>query len=247
VKANLAAAGFDETQLLCGTHPPVYFQTQYRLPRSEDIFTPVQNNCSGKHSGFLALTRYLQDDPKNYLDPGCRTQQLVLKAISQIYDYPEAEIVVGVDGCSAPAFGMPLRHTAIAYMKLANPTSALPESRQALIRIRQAMWAHPEMVSGPGRFDLALASTFPNNVINKVGAEAIEGVGFVNPPIGIAIKILDGNDRALFPVVIEVLRQLGLLPGVDISRWQPFVSPTIYNHHSLRTGEIRAEFELKSV
>ena len=82
---------------------------------------------------------------------------------------------------------------------------------------------------------------------DAIDAEIINGIDFVDPAIGIAVKILDGNDRALFPVVIEVLRQLGLLNGMDISRLQPFISPAIHNHRGLQTGQIRAEFELKSV
>lgn len=244
VQTNLAAAGNKESDLLCGAHPPIHFTTENRLPRAEDKFTPIQHNCSGKHSGFLALSRFLGEPPQTYLEPSGNVQQMVLDAIAECYRYPKDNIILGTDGCSAPNFGMPLRQTAVAFAALANLCSERLETRKAFERIRKAMTTHPEMVSGEGRFDLALARTFPGRVVNKVGAEGIEGIGFTNPSIGIAAKILDGNARALYPVCVEVLRQLGLLATVDLNHLQPFTNPEVRNYRNLLTGRIVAEFEL---
>jgi len=247
VASNLAAAGNDESNLMCGTHPPLYYVVENKLPREGEMFSPLQHNCSGKHSGFLALARFLGEDVSRYLDPDSRTQQLVLDAISEMYDYPRDQITIGIDGCSAPVFGMPLKQAAIAFARLANGVAKDEKTRAVLHRIKKAMTTYPEMVSGPGRFDLALAKTFPGNVVNKVGAEGIEGIGFSDPPIGIAVKILDGNARALYPVVVEVLKQLGLLDGVDMTHLEPFAHPEVTNWRKLIVGRIVADFELKKV
>jgi len=247
VKSNLAAAGLDESHLQCGTHPPLYYTVDNILPKEGEQFSPLQHNCSGKHSGFLALTRYLKEDVGRYLDPQSRTQQLVLDAVSELYGYPREKITIGIDGCSAPVFGMPLMRAAVAFVRLANQVSNDPQTRKILGRIKAAMTTYPEMVSGPGRFDLALTRTFPGNVVNKVGAEAIEGIGLADPPLGIAVKILDGSPRALYPVVIEVLRQLGLLDKVDMTHLEPFADPVLKNYRGLVVGQIVTDFELKKV
>lgn len=247
VKSNLAVADFDHSDLKCGTHPPISYQIEKRLPREGEEFSPLQHNCSGKHSGFLALTRFLGDDPAEYLNPKSRTQQLVLEAVSESYAYPREKITIGIDGCSAPVFGMPLKQAAVAFARLAGSESADGELAAVLKRVKKAMTAYPELVSGPGRFDLALARTFSGNVVNKIGAEGIEGIGFANPGIGIAVKILDGNVRALYPVVIEVLRQLGLLENVDMAHLEPFAHPEVHNWRNLVVGRITTDFELKSV
>ena len=247
VKSNLAAAGLDESHLQCGTHPPLYYTVDNILPKEGEQFSPLQHNCSGKHSGFLALTRYLNEDVDRYLDPKSKTQQLVLDAVSELYGYPREKITIGIDGCSAPVFGMPLMRAAVAFVRLANQVSNDPQTRKILGRIKAAMTTYPEMVSGPGRFDLALTRTFPGNVVNKVGAEAIEGIGLADPPLGIAVKILDGSPRALYPVVIEVLRQLGLLDKVDMTHLEPFADPVLKNYRGLVVGQIVTDFELKKV
>lgn len=245
VRSILDMAGLDESYLKCGTHPPIWYSLQNRLPREGEVFSPLQHNCSGKHSGFLALARYLKEDPTRYLDPAGKVQQLVLDGVSELYGYPREKITIGIDGCSAPVFGMPLKQAAVAYVRLAGQIGDDPAMRAILGRIKTAMTTHPEMVSGEGRFDLALARTFPGNVVNKIGAEGVEGIGFADPPVGIAVKILDGNERALYPVVIDVLRQLGLLDGADMTHLAPFAHPQITNYRGLNVGRIVPEFALK--
>jgi L-asparaginase II len=247
VNSILNKIGLDESYLHCGTHQPLHYIVEGRLPRAEEKFSPLQHNCSGKHSGFLALSQYLGEDPKKYLNPESKVQQLVLEAVSEMYTYPREEITIGIDGCSAPVFGMPLKQAAIGFVRLANQIADDAPTAEILTRIKRAMTAYPEMVSGEGRFDLALARTFSGNIVNKIGAEGIEGIGFSDPPLGIAVKILDGNARALYPVVVEVLRQLGLLDGVDVTHLQPFVKPEIRNYRNLLAGQIVTEFELKKI
>lgn len=247
VKSILNKIGLDKSYLHCGTHQPLHYIMEGRLPRAEEEFSPLQHNCSGKHSGFLALSQYLGEDPKKYLNPESKIQQLVLEAVSEMYTYPREEITIGIDGCSAPVFGMPLKQAAIGFVRLANQIADDAPTAEILTRIKRAMTAYPEMVSGEGRFDLALARTFSGNIVNKIGAEGIEGIGFSDPPLGIAVKILDGNARALYPVVVEVLRQLGLLDDVDVTHLQPFVKPEIRNYRNLLAGQIVTEFELKKI
>ncbi len=115
-------------------------------------------------------------------------------------------------------------------------------------RIRDAMMAYPVMFSGEGRFDLALMQTFPNNVVCKIGAESIQGIGFLNPNIGIVVKIHDGNQRALYPVIVELLRQLGLIEDIEKAEYlKDYHKAEIRNAMDILTGSIKAEFSLKNV
>jgi L-asparaginase II len=247
VKANLAAVGLDESHLQCGTHTPIHYLIENKLAHEGEEFSQLHHNCSGKHSGFLALAKFLGEDVGKYIDPESKTQQLVLDAISEMYGYPRDKITIGIDGCSAPVFGMPIKQAAIAFARLANQITDDPELKGILKRIKAVMTAYPEMVSGPGRFDLALARTFPGNVVNKIGAEGIEGIGFSDPPMGIAVKILDGNVRALYPTVIEILRRLEMLDGIDTRHLQPFMNPVVKNWRGLIAGKIVTDFKLKKV
>jgi L-asparaginase II len=221
-------------------------QMNNEFPQHDEHEDFVRHNCSGKHSGFLALARYLKEDIADYLKPESKVQQLVLDNIVRIYEIVKEDIVISVDGCSAPNFGMPMWRTALAFMKLANSIDDTEENREILNRIKEAMSDFPEMFSGEGRFDLALMRALPGNIVCKVGAEAIEGIGLAEPAVGIAVKIHDGNQRALYPVCIEVLRQLGIIeePG-RVASFKGFIEPEIRNAMNILTGAVKAEFSLK--
>lgn len=247
VMSNLEAAGNNPDNLGCGTHVPIYMMMDGTFPMHHEHEDPVRHNCSGKHSGFLALAKFLGEDVAEYLNPDSKTQQLVLESVARMFGYPKDDILISIDGCSAPNFGLPLIHTAQAFAKLANGLGDTPERSEILKRIKAAMTEYPEMFSGEGRFDLALMRSFPGNIVCKVGAEAIEGIGMSDPEIGIVVKIHDGNQRALYPVCLEVLKQLGI-SGVDESEhFKPFIMPEVRNATDKLTGYIKAEFSLKKV
>ncbi|UCD17313.1 MAG: asparaginase [Candidatus Zixiibacteriota bacterium] len=248
VQENLRAAGNRPEDLQCGTHVPIFMTMAGQIPEHGEHRDVLRNNCSGKHSGFLALARFLGEDVTEYINPDSKAQQLVLEVVADMYEYPKEDIVISIDGCSAPNFGMPLRQTAIAFRRLANAEGSNVVASGVLRKIKSAMKTHPEMFSGEGRFDLALMRSFSGNIICKCGAEAIQGIGFSDPPIGIAVKIHDGNARALYPVCVEVLRQLGLVTDIDpLPHLRAFHKPEVRNVSKRHTGYIIPEFTLKKV
>jgi L-asparaginase II len=248
VLSVLAAAGNSPEQLQCGSHWPMGMQLDHIYPSPEEEDDPLRHNCSGKHSGFLALSRHLGAAVESYLDPASPTQQLVRETIGRYCEYPADRLGVGIDGCSAPVFTMPLLNLAIGFKKLASGEGSSEQERAAAGRIRDAMLAHPLMVSGEKRFDYDLARSFPHNLVCKVGAEAVEGIGLADPPIGIAVKVLDGSARACNPICVEVLRQLGVISRVsDYDLLTKYESPEITNYRKLVTGRIVPAFTLRAV
>ena len=73
------------------------------------------------------------------------------------------------------------------------------------------MIAHPEMVSGERRSDLALMQAGRGDWVTKIGAEGVQAIGIRSQGIGIAIKVADGQKRGLYPAIVAVLDALGLL------------------------------------
>ena len=211
VLSILDRAGCGPGDLQCGIQLPIFMRIAETYPGNGEDKDPVRHNCSGKHAGFLALAKYLGEDIGEYLNPEKKTQQMVKKAVAEIIEYPQEEMRISVDGCSAPNFSLPLFNLALGFKKLACAQGGSPEISMALDEIKTAMTEYPEMFSGEGRFDLDLMHSFPGNIVCKVGAEALQGIGFSDPPLGIAVKIQDGNSRALGPVCVEVLKQLGMI------------------------------------
>jgi L-asparaginase II len=88
-------------------------------------------------------------------------------------------------------------------------------------------------------------------VVSKVGAEGVYTAGVLPSErwpraLGLAFKIEDGEDRRARPtVVIEALRQLGVLEGAALEELEPYASFTTRNHRGEAVGEVRAKFELE--
>ncbi|PWB74493.1 hypothetical protein C3F09_03945 [candidate division GN15 bacterium] len=245
VRENLSRADNDPGMLKCGTHWPIEMQNEQIYPTHGEDRDPLRHNCSGKHSGFLALARHLGVGPGMYLDPDTEGQRLVKQAIADWCEYAPEKMALGIDGCSAPNYPLPLANLAIGFMKLATADNGTPAAKAAS-RIRQAMMNYPVLFSGNNRLDYHFMQSFPGRVVCKGGAESLQAIGFADPPLGIAVKIHDGGFRALGAICAETFRQLGLTgTAADFPLLKSYERPEIHNNAGLLTGYIVPSFKLR--
>ena len=249
----LEKIGLDESFLKCGVHEPFDRATAERLRAHGESPGVLRNNCSGKHTGMLALARHLGSPPAAYDDPAGPVQQAILRAVSQFSGLPEGEIALGTDGCGVPVFGVPVRSMALMYARLVAPPANFDQAtRAACARLVAAMTAHPELVGGTAeRFDTEVMRTLRGLAVSKIGAEGVYTAG-VRPcerwpkGLGLAFKIEDGEDRrARSTIAIESLRQLGVLDEDAQKSLSPYASFPVLNHRGEIVGQIRASFELE--
>lgn len=243
VAAMLARAGNSEADLQCGTHPPGHYEVRGEVPPPPP-YSPLAHNCSGKHAGMLAacaLHGWRKDD---YLAFDHPLQRKIRAAIAAFCGVEEGALLPGIDGCSAPNYAMPLASLAQGFARLAVAAGEDAHFGAAPARLRDAMIAHPQMVSGEGRSDLALARAGAGDWIAKIGAEGVQGVGVRSLGLGIAVKVADGSRRGLLPAVIAVLDQLGLLTDERRLALASWARPALRNYRGLPTGEVRATVRL---
>jgi len=244
VAAMLKKIDCEKRHLQCGVHPPLYFEAMEIKPHAEDVFTVLHHNCSGKHTGMLALSRLLNAPIDSYVELSHPVQQKIHDAVAYFAAIPKEQIVVGIDGCSVPNFAIPLTALARAYARLSSE-QADERYGDAPRTIFAAMSAHPEMVSGLKRIDLALMHVGHGDWVAKSGAEAIHALAIRSQGVGIAIKIADGAARAVHVVIVEVLRQLGLINDISNSPLQTYARPKLTNWRGIETGEVLPVFQLK--
>jgi L-asparaginase II len=243
----LARGGFTAADLLCGAHPPLDRDSDRRLQEEGAAPTPLHNNCSGKHAGMLLACRLLGLPTADYIDPAHPLQQQILDHTARLCGLPAAEISVGVDGCSAPTFHLPIEAAARSYAALAHAAGAGLDGDvdRALERIVHSMAEAPEMVAGPGRFTTRLIAATGGRVVGKEGAEGFYGIAVRGPvALGIALKIADGGERCRDGVVLALLGQVGSLAAAELAELSDLYDPALYNHRGLRTGAVVPEVEL---
>jgi L-asparaginase II len=245
VSGILQKIGCSAEDLQCGKHVPYFYQYLNRTPEPGATFSTLHHNCSGKHSGMLAYCRHCGQEIRNYLDPQHPLQQAIRCSVAHFTGTPESRLVMGIDGCSAPNYAVPLSGLARAFAKLA-AAGEDAEYGDAPARLFAAMSAHPELVSGERRNDLALMQAGRGDWATKVGAEGVQGIAVRSRGIGIAIKISDGNARALFPVTVAVLQQLGLLADPKATPLAMYFEPPQHNLRGMVTGKIQPVVELRA-
>lgn len=244
VRSILKKIKCSESDLQCGSHVPYHIREAGQRLVGKSDFSPVYNNCSGKHAGMLAFCRLLGVPHHNYLDPTHPVQVEIKSCAAHFTGTPESQMRTGTDGCSAPNVALPLSGLARAFARLASG-QADSAYGDAPNRIFAAMTAHPLMVSGQGRGDLAIMQTGGGDWVSKVGGEAVNGLGIRSRGLGVALKVAGGATRALVPAVVEVLKQLEVLPraqGTPLAEWE---RPAIKNHRDITTGYIVARFQLE--
>jgi L-asparaginase II len=253
VSSMQAKVGVGEQDLLCGTHFPMYEPLAAEMVRRGEKPTPNRHNCSGKHTGMLAQARLRGLPVTDYIDFDHPVQVLNLKVFSEMCSIPVSEIALGVDGCSAPVFAVPLRQAAFGYARLVDPKDLSRNRAAACKQIVGAMTTNPFMVSGPDRFDFALMEAGQGRILTKGGAEGYQAIGLLpdvlspgSPGVGITIKISDGDltGRAAASVATAVLSQLGVLNANQLKTLARYNTRPVHNWRGFEVGEIRAGFRL---
>jgi L-asparaginase II len=252
IKRLQAKIGVQESDLLCGVHYPYHEPTAEAMKKRGEQPTPYRHNCSGKHTGMLAHARLRNLPIADYINPKHPVQQAILETFAAMCGLSPGQVELGVDGCSAPNFAVPLYNAALALARLCDPDELSTERAGACKRITAAMTAQPFMVGGPDRFDTLLMQAAGGQVLAKAGAEGYQGLGLMpgvlgERGVGIAIKISDGDlgGRARPAVAVEVLRQLGVLTDKESEALHAHTPQALYNWRKLPVGESRPAFTLE--
>lgn len=253
-----AKIGINESYLQCGIHPPGHEPTLIAMRERNETPTPNRHNCSGKHTGMLAQAVLRNLPLDDYLSTTHEIQRTILHTFSAVLGIAPGEVLIGIDGCSAPTFATPLERAALGFARLADPFTAineLGEKRAAALKlICHAMMTNPDMVSGPGGFDTALMEIGEGKIVCKSGAEGYQGIGVLpgaigpgSAALGITYKVADGDQagRARPIVGVEILRQLGALNETQCQALSSFATRPLNNWRGLEVGVIRPTFTLK--
>ena len=230
----LKKIGLNESHLQCGTHPPYHVPSSDQILREGGMFAPLHNNCSGKHAGMLACCVFRKWPVENYLDFQ-HPLQLEIKNYVELYS-GASDVFRGTDGCSAPVFYLEIQQMARMFAHLAAQKDPL------LTRSFEIVRKEPFMIGGTRRFDSDLMAS--SNVVAKVGGEGIECIAVPasadQKAFGIAVKIADGNFRALYPVVISLLKRFEVLSEDQLQRLQYYDRTPLKNHIGKEIGWIQS-------
>ena len=237
-QSMLTKLGLTVDDYECGSHFPSDTLTRHRMIREDKEAQPLHNNCSGKHAGMLALAKHLGQGTANYIKKDHPVQRTILEYVQDVSGLET--IPTEIDGCSAPTPFMTLETIAGLFQTLAAGNE--PE----LKRVFKAMCSCPDLVGGSNHFDSNFIKALTGRGVTKVGGESVRGIALKTQdkgPVGIAIKILDGNFRALPVATMKLLEHLELLTEEELQNLDKFRTKILKNHNQMEIGRIEAHVE----
>src|SRR6266496_379141 len=117
VREFLQRVGCSERDLLCGPHRPLSDAVASDYETRGVRLTAVYSNCSGKHTGMLALARHHGWPTEFYARIEHPVQQRCLESVSRWTDVPREGLGIATDGCGVATFALPLRNMALAWAR----------------------------------------------------------------------------------------------------------------------------------
>jgi len=235
IKKWLSVIGLDKNDLKCGVQPPSASSDREILRKLEKSPSQLNNNCSGKHAGFLTVNKFL-NFPQNYIDVNHPLQKEIRNILSELSG--EEIINYGMDGCSAPNFMCSIKGLALAMAKFSCPRKLGAVRSKAINFARESMYMNPYLVAGKNRACTELMQASQNPIIVKTGAEGVFLAAVPEKKVGIALKVFDGSSRASEACIASILVRLGAL-----DQEHPLVKKRLFseikNWNGFQTGVVK--------
>lgn len=242
----LSRIGLTEENLHCGTMIPYSEDEVKWLHANGESPSVFHCSCSGKHTAMLTLAMFRGLSVDDYEKPSSPVQQEILKTVAEFTEVEAESISIGTDGCGAPIYLLPIYNIALAYAKLSEyAQNENSDYHFACKTIFDSMTQHPEMVAGENEFCTELMRATNGKLVGKVGSEAVYCIAVKKDNLGICIKISDGNERAVYPVVIRILRDIGILEKSELTNLENWMNTILYNNLKQETGRIMPCFDIK--
>jgi L-asparaginase II len=249
----LGKVGLDVDALECGTHWPYREPIQRQMAAAGIVPTPLHNNCSGKHAGFLCVACRMAGgaEPRlfarGYVGIEHPVMREVSAAVQAVTGWDLEKAAHGTDGCSIPTYAIPLRHLALAFARVGSGVGLSSGHAAAARRLRGAVGRHPFMVGGTDRFDTKVMQRLGERIFCKVGAEGVFCAALPKRGLGVAIKVDDGNNARAAEVAMAAVTEAFVdLDAGDAVFMRSLSDVTLRNWNGIEVGALRADAVLRA-
>lgn len=237
-RAMLAKVGRDETCLACGPQWPGREVDRGRIHLAGGKPSRLHNNCSGKHAGFVCAACHQGMDPTGYERIDHPLHRQIAAALADVTGIDLTCMPQGIDGCSIPTWGVPLRALALGFARLTTGVGLAPARAAAARRLMEAARAEPFMIAGTGRTCTELIETFDGRIYVKIGAEGVYVASLPEQGLAVALKCADGAARAAEVAVATIVAHL--TGRAEDPALAGLLSQTLRDWNGTTVGAVRA-------
>jgi L-asparaginase II len=239
IRAWLQRIKLDESALQCGVHTPFGRQVQEGLIRHGKKPTPIMNNNSGKHAGFLSAAVFKREPLADYLHRDHPVQLRIRDVVEQLCQVRLDGLPQMSERCGAPIHAIPIFAVAFAMARFAAGSSIQGQIGRASSALMQAITAYPRYLVGEGRLSTLIIEATAGRIIVKGGSEGVFAGFDRQREYGFAIKIDDGGSRAADVAILALLVSYGWLEEHEIHALRDRMEPPVFDAHDRDIGVVR--------
>ncbi len=239
-RSVLNTIGCSEDDLECGAHAPSNKKARNDLFASGGKPQSIHNNCSGKHSGMLAIAKALGVPTEGYSEQNHPVQKLVRASLEELLGASLTTDKCGTDGCSLPTWAAPLKSFATAFAGMATGKGQDKTTAEAMPAIFDAVTSNPFLIGGSGVFDTDVMEAFEGRLVCKIGAEGVFCGAVRDLGLGFALKCDDGNMLASEMMVAKMLLDISQPNQAQREFLTRRMQKTLTNWRKLEVATMRA-------
>ena len=206
-----------EDKLCCGADWPWNMDDKFKANLKYKKKRRIFHNCSGKHCGHLAVSKYKDLPIENYNQNNHPIQKDLINLIENLSNFKIKNI--GIDGCTLPNPLIPLKKFALAVAKIVDYKS-LNENSDIAKRIFDSCVKFPEITGGSKSVNCALTKLSKGKAFFKNGAEGVFVAIIPEQKSALAVKITDGAARAAEVAIAGLISELKIIDEDQIEKFK---------------------------
>ena len=213
----LEKININEDKLCCGADWPWNMDDKFKANLKYKKKRRIFHNCSGKHCGHLAVSKYKDLPIENYNQNNHPIQKELINLIENLSNFKIKNI--GIDGCTLPNPLIPLKKFALAAAKIVDYKS-LNEASDIAKRIFDSCVKFPEITGGSKSVNCALTKLSKGKAFFKNGAEGVFVAIIPEQKSALAVKITDGAARAAEVAIAGLISELKIIDEDQIEKFK---------------------------
>ena len=213
----LEKINLSEDNLCCGPDWPWNIDDKFKANLKYKKKRKIFHNCSGKHCGHLAVSKYKDLPIENYNQNSHPIQKDLINLIEDLSNYKIKNI--GIDGCTLPNPLIPLKKFALAAAQIAD-YNKLNENSAIAKRIFESCTKFPEIAGGTNSVNSVLTKLSKGKIFFKNGAEGVFVAIIPDLKSALVVKIADGATRAAEVAVAGLISELKMIDEEQLEKFK---------------------------
>ena len=227
-----------EKVLQCGIHYPLNLVATEKILRKNIRVNQLYNNCAGKHLAMISGSLKNKYNINNYLKFNHKYQKEIRNVFEKFSNIKIKKKNYGVDGCSAPQYSFKIKDINKMLVNLIKSYNGIFYYHNEVTHLIDSIINYPNYIGGTDSLDSKIMMISDNKIFCKGGAEGVFLFTDFKKGIAGVIKVIDGNERAIPPLIYNLFKKLKLFNYGELQKFSKLYKFKLINHAKINIGSI---------